>query len=52
MSQNPHHSIRRIVLPNGMAIDVVSLGESHSASNELHVCPACASELDATGRLE
>jgi hypothetical protein len=45
MSQNRRQSIRRIVLASGLAIDVVSLGASHLGQHELHVCPACASEL-------
>jgi hypothetical protein len=45
MSQNPHHSIRRIVLPSGMAIDVVDLGRSQLGHHELHVCPSCGSDL-------
>jgi hypothetical protein len=45
MSQNPDHSIRRIVLPSGMAIEVVDLGTSQLGQHELHVCPSCASDL-------
>jgi hypothetical protein len=45
MSQNPRHSIRRIVLPSGMAIDVVDLGNCEATRHELHLCPACDSDL-------
>jgi hypothetical protein len=45
MSQNRRQSIRRIVLASGLAIDVVSLGTSQLGQHELHVCPACTSEL-------
>ncbi len=51
-----HRSTRRVVLPNGQAVDVLSLqGEPAAACEEqrsavergLHVCPACASPLVA-----
>jgi hypothetical protein len=46
MSQNPHHSIRRIVLPSGRTIEVVRFHESDtSVEHGLHVCPACTSQL-------
>lgn len=46
MSQNPKHSIRRIVLPSGRTIDVVRFDEAEETDRGgLHVCPACASEL-------
>jgi hypothetical protein len=46
MSQNPHHSIRRIVLPSGRTIEVVRFHDADtSAPSGLHVCPACGSHL-------
>lgn len=44
MSHNPHHSIRRIVLPSGRTIEVVRFYADESSSS-LHVCPECDSEL-------
>lgn len=41
-----HHSVRRIVLPSGKSIEVVRFhDEEEQARTELHVCPACHSEL-------
>jgi hypothetical protein len=45
MNQNPNHSTRRIILPSGMAIDVVDLGASQLGRHELHICPSCTSDL-------
>ncbi len=46
MSHNPHHSIRRIVLPSGRTIEVVRFHDTEtSAPYGLHVCPACGSHL-------
>ncbi|MGC9221865.1 MAG: hypothetical protein ACP5H2_11030 [Solirubrobacteraceae bacterium] len=47
MSDTPGHnqSTRRIVLPNGQQIEIVSLGGD--APRHLHICPACDSELVA-----
>jgi hypothetical protein len=46
MSQNPHHSIRRIVLPSGRTIEVVRFHDGDtSVEHGLHVCPACESQL-------
>jgi hypothetical protein len=45
MSENPDHSIRRIVLPSGRSIEVVHLGTSELGPHELHVCRSCASDL-------
>ena len=46
MSHNPHHSIRRIVLPSGRTIEVVRFHEADPALPQgLHVCPACDSPL-------
>jgi len=39
-------SIRRIVLPSGRTIEVISFGEPEDlATRELHVCPDCESTL-------
>ena len=39
-------SIRRIVLPSGRTIEVISFGEREDlATRELHVCPDCGSNL-------
>lgn len=44
-----HRSIRRVTLPTGQAVDVLSVesGAAPAAPSEtgLHVCPACASQL-------
>ncbi|MDE3131244.1 MAG: hypothetical protein KGL16_08810 [Acidobacteriota bacterium] len=47
MSQNQHgkHAVRRIVLPSGRSIEVVSLSEAETAQRELHFCRGCESEL-------
>ena len=47
MNKNPNrHSIRRIVLPSGRTIEVVRFTDvDDSGQQELHICPACASEL-------
>jgi hypothetical protein len=47
MNQNPDpHSVRRIVLPSGRAIEVVRYREQRETPNRaLHVCPECESEL-------
>jgi hypothetical protein len=51
-----HHPIRRVVLPDGRTIDVLFVqGEATGATipapaertEDLHVCPECASELVA-----
>jgi len=49
-----HHSTRRVVLPTGQAVEVLSvqaeaLGAEHGTTTErgLHVCPDCASPLVA-----
>jgi hypothetical protein len=39
------HTIRRIVLPSGRAIEVVRFDEPEARPRELHRCPQCASEL-------
>jgi len=46
MSHNPDsHSIRRIVLPSGRAIEVVRPGATEVPTRGLHICPQCNSEL-------
>jgi hypothetical protein len=47
MNQNPNrHSVRRIVLPSGRAIEVVRFhDEPDTATADLHVCQQCDSEL-------
>jgi hypothetical protein len=46
MSNQPdRHSIRRIVLPSGRAIEVVRFYAEETADLGLHVCPECACEL-------
>jgi len=47
MSQNPqHHSVRRIVLPSGRAIEVVRFHDVEApAERGLHLCDSCDSDL-------
>jgi hypothetical protein len=46
MTPNPdNHSIRRIVLPSGRAIEVVRFYLDEAARTGLHVCPVCDSRL-------
>ncbi|MDQ6836457.1 MAG: hypothetical protein M3016_09760 [Actinomycetota bacterium] len=46
MSQRPDsHSVRRIVLPSGRAIEVVRYSSEDAAKRGLHVCPQCSSQL-------
>ncbi len=46
MNQNPDsHSVRRIVLPSGRAIEVIRFGPRPPAPDGLHVCPECRSHL-------
>ena len=46
MNQNPNrHSVRRIVLPSGRAIEVVRFHDEPDTATDLHVCPQCDSEL-------
>jgi hypothetical protein len=46
MNQNPHHSVRRIVLPSGKTIEVVRFHDSEEALTPgLHICPECDSNL-------
>lgn len=42
----PHHSVRRIVLPSGKSIEVVRFRESQEPTRRaLHLCPECQSDL-------
>jgi hypothetical protein len=41
----PNHSVRRIVLPSGRAIEVVRFDETGLEVRQLHICPACESDL-------
>jgi hypothetical protein len=44
--QQPHHSVRRIVLPSGKSIEVVRFHESERTIRPgLYACPECDSEL-------
>ena len=54
MANDPHthHHVRRVVLPSGKTIDVVYFEELDATAvpaaaepRDLHVCPACSSEL-------
>lgn len=46
MSHQPNsHSVRRIVLPSGRAIDVIRYGPEVTPEHGLHICPQCASLL-------
>ncbi len=47
MNDNPaNHSFRRIILPSGRSIEVVSfIDHEQPAPQGLHVCPRCGSEL-------
>ena len=44
-SQAPDHNryIRKVTLPSGKTIEVISFEHSPSVERELHVCPECAS---------
>ncbi len=46
LNSDPHHSVRRIVLPSGRSIEVVRFSElKEPVRRGLHVCPRCESEL-------
>ncbi|MDQ2894602.1 MAG: hypothetical protein M3Y09_02995 [Actinomycetota bacterium] len=46
MSHQPDsHSVRRIVLPSGRAIEVIRLGPEVAPEHGLHICPECCSPL-------
>jgi hypothetical protein len=40
-----NHSFRRIVLPSGRSIEVVRFADTTIEIRDLHICPACSSEL-------
>ena len=46
-SEAPDHNryIRKVTLPSGKTIEVISFEQSPPGERELHVCPDCASEL-------
>ena len=43
----PDHrqSVRKVVLPSGKTIEVISFEDLAPAHTDIHVCPACASQL-------
>ncbi len=46
LNKNPHHSVRRIVLPSGKSIEVVRFEETPAPVRQgLQVCPQCESQL-------
>lgn len=46
MNPPDRHSIRRIVLPSGRAIEVVRFHDADAATTRgLHICPVCESDL-------
>jgi hypothetical protein len=44
-NNNEHQAVRRIVLPSGRSIEVVRFSEPAKEERQLHICPACESEL-------
>ncbi len=44
-NNNEDHTVRRVVLPSGRAIEVVRFNETTKEARQLHICPTCASEL-------
>ena len=44
-NQNDSHSVRRILLPSGRAIEVIRIGPEVTPDHGLQVCPDCRSEL-------
>ena len=44
-NHSDNHSIRRIVLPSGRTIEVVSFCTDDRALDGLHICPECESQL-------
>ena len=42
---NDSHSVRRIVLPSGRAIEVIRFGPETTPDHGLHICPDCHSPL-------
>lgn len=46
MSQHDKsHSVRRIVLPSGRAVEVIRFGPEAIPAHSLHICPECQSHL-------
>jgi hypothetical protein len=50
MNQDSHphdtnHAVRRIVLPSGREIEVISFAAADSGTREIHLCPRCESDL-------
>lgn len=43
--ERPGHTVRRIVLPSGRAIEVVRFDETDEPGRRLHICPSCRSPL-------
>ena len=39
------HYVRKVTLPSGKTIEVISFEQAAPAQRELHVCPDCSSEL-------
>ncbi len=44
-NNNEHQTVRRIVLPSGRSIEVVHFSEPAKEARQLHICPACDSDL-------
>ncbi len=46
-SPQPDHNqyVRKVTLPSGKTIEVISFEEPQTTSADLHVCPECSSEL-------
>jgi hypothetical protein len=46
-SPQPDHKqyVRKVTLPSGKTIEVISFEEPTTAPADLHVCPSCSSEL-------
>ncbi|MDP2710897.1 MAG: hypothetical protein Q8O56_06730 [Solirubrobacteraceae bacterium] len=46
-SPSPDHKpyVRKVTLPSGKTIEVISFEDLDTPATELHVCPACSSEL-------
>jgi hypothetical protein len=45
MNQRPGHSVRRIVLPSGRAIEVVRFATEDGSARGLDICPHCECSL-------
>lgn len=44
-ARDPKHYVRKVILPSGKTIEVISFEDLAPAETELHVCPECSSEL-------